>query len=56
MKLKVFEHKNITVHLNSEVESSVGTLGSFETKVRANGSDAATYLRHGAVIMATGVN
>ena len=56
LKLKVFEHKNITVHLNSEVESSVGTLGSFETKVRANGSDAATYLRHGAVIMATGAH
>ncbi len=56
MKLKVFEHKNISVHLNSEVESSVGTLGSFETKVRANGSDAATYLRHGAVIMATGAH
>ena len=32
MKLKVFESKNITVHLNCEVEKTVGTLGSFEIK------------------------
>jgi heterodisulfide reductase subunit A len=54
MKLKVFEHKNITVHLNCEVEKTVGTLGSFESKLHFKDSDENTYLHHGAVIMATG--
>jgi len=54
MKEKVFENKNITVHLNCEVEKSVGTLGSFESKLRFKDSGESTYLHHGAVIMATG--
>jgi heterodisulfide reductase subunit A2 len=54
MKLKVLENKNITVHLNCEVLSSVGTLGSFETKVHCQDREDNLYLRHGAVIMATG--
>ncbi len=54
MKLKVFESKNITVHLNCEVEKSVGTLGSFESKLHLQDSGENTYLHHGAVIMATG--
>jgi heterodisulfide reductase subunit A len=54
MKLKVFENKNITVHLNCEVEETVGTLGSFESKLHFKDSGKDTYLHHGAVIMATG--
>jgi len=54
MKLKVFENKNINVHLNSEVEETVGTLGSFESKLHSTETGENTYLRHGAVIMATG--
>ena len=54
MKLKVFESKNITVHLNCEVEKSLGTLGSFESKLNFKDSRESTYLHHGAVIMATG--
>ncbi|MCE5334892.1 MAG: FAD-dependent oxidoreductase [Desulfobacteraceae bacterium] len=54
MKLKVFENRNITVHLSSEVEKTVGTLGCFESKLRSpeNGQD--TYLHYGAAIIATG--
>ena len=54
MKLKVFESKNITVHLNCEIEKTVGTLGSFESKLHFKDSGENTYLHHGAVIMATG--
>jgi heterodisulfide reductase subunit A len=54
MQLKVFESKNITVHLNCEVEKSIGTLGSFESKLHFKDSGEDTYLHHGAVIMATG--
>lgn len=54
MKLKVFEHKNITVHLNCEVEKTIGTLGSFESKLHFKDTGQDTYLHHGAVIMATG--
>lgn len=54
MKLGVFEHKNITVHLNAEVEKTVGSLGSFESKIKLGDKDDSTYLHHGAVIMATG--
>ncbi len=53
MKLKVFESKNITVHLDCEVENTVGTLGCFESKLHFKDSGD-TYLHHGAVIMATG--
>ena len=56
MKLKVFENKNITVHLNCEVEKTVGTLGSFESKLQCQDSGDNTYLRHGVVIMATGAH
>ena len=54
MKLKVFEHKNITVHLNAEVRKTEGTLGSFESKIAYNGNGEKTFIHHGAVIMATG--
>lgn len=54
MKLRVFEHKKITVHLNSMVEKTEGSLGSFESKIKSNGNGDNTYVHHGAVIMATG--
>ncbi len=56
MKLRVFESKNITVHLNCEIENTVGTLGSFESKLVCQESGENTYLRHGVVIMATGAH
>ncbi len=56
MKLKVFEHKNITVHLNCEVENTVGTLGSFESKLRSTESGETTYLHYGAAVLATGAH
>ncbi|MEW6657983.1 MAG: FAD-dependent oxidoreductase [Thermodesulfobacteriota bacterium] len=54
MKLKVFENKNITVHLNCEVEKTVGSLGSFESKLHFQDTGENTYLHHGAAILATG--
>ena len=54
MKIRVFENKNINVHLNCEVEKRVGTLGSFESKLLFKDSGESTYLHHGAAIMATG--
>ena len=54
MQLKVLESKNITVHLDCEVENTVGTLGCFESKLHFKDSEEKTYLHHGAVIMATG--
>jgi heterodisulfide reductase subunit A2 len=54
MKIRVFENKKITVHPNCEVEKSVGTLGSFESKLLFKDTGKSTYLHHGAVIMATG--
>jgi len=56
MKLKVFESKNIKVHLNCEVEKTVGTLGSFESKLHFKDTGENTYLHHGALIMATGAH
>jgi heterodisulfide reductase subunit A2 len=54
MKLRVFEHKNITVHLNCEVEKTVGTLGCFESKLHGKETGENTYLHHGVAILATG--
>ncbi len=54
MKLRVFEHKKITVHLHAQVEKTEGTLGSFESKIVYNENGENTYLHHGAAIMATG--
>jgi heterodisulfide reductase subunit A len=54
MKLKIFENKNITVHLNCEVEKTVGTLGKFESKLHSFDTEENTYIHHGAVILATG--
>ncbi|NTW36722.1 MAG: FAD-dependent oxidoreductase [Syntrophobacteraceae bacterium] len=54
MKLRVFENKNIKVHLSCEVENTVGSLGSFESRLRFKDGGENTYLHHGAVILATG--
>jgi heterodisulfide reductase subunit A len=54
LKLKVLEHKNITVHMNCEVVSANGTPGAFETKLRDSESGKNSYLSHGAAILATG--
>ncbi len=54
MKLKVFENKKIDVHLNAQVEKTIGTLGSFESKIQYNENGENAYIHHGAVIMATG--
>ncbi len=54
LKLKVFENKHITVHLNCEVESTVGTLGRFESKLHCKDSGENTYLHYGVAILATG--
>ncbi|MCU0589012.1 MAG: FAD-dependent oxidoreductase [Syntrophobacteraceae bacterium] len=54
MKLKVFENRSITVHLRCEVEKTVGTLGSFESKLHSKDTGESTYVHHGAVILATG--
>ena len=54
MKLKVFENKNITVHLSCQVEKTVGILGKFESKLHYSDTDQDTYIHHGAAIMATG--
>jgi heterodisulfide reductase subunit A len=54
LKLKVLEHKNITVHMNCKVVKTEGTLGAFETKLRDLEKRKNSYLRHGAAILATG--
>ncbi len=55
MKLKVFESKNITVHLNCEVEKLRRHPGLLRDQncISTDGGEN-TYLHHGAVIMATG--
>ncbi len=54
LRLKVLEHKNITVHKNCEIESTQGSLGAFETKFKDLATQENHYLRHGAAIIATG--
>lgn len=54
LKLKVLDHKNITVHMNSEVAETQGSLGAFETKIKDLSKQENSYLRHGAAIIATG--
>ena len=56
MKLKVFENKNITVHLNCEIEKTVGKLGRFESKLHYSDSGENTFVHHGAAIAATGAH
>lgn len=54
MQLKIYQNKNITVHLNCQVEGTVGTVGSFESKLVYKDQEEKTWLHHGATIMATG--
>ncbi|MDI6852705.1 MAG: FAD-dependent oxidoreductase [Deltaproteobacteria bacterium] len=54
LRQKVLAHKHITVHLNCEVEKSLGTLGRFESQLRFKNNGENKYLHHGAMIIATG--
>lgn len=56
MKVRVESHKNITLHLGTNIEASTGSFGAFETKVQGADSDESTWIHHGAVILATGGN
>lgn len=55
LKLRVFEHKMIDVHLNTIVEKTSGSLGQFESKIVTENENP-KFLHHGAVILATGGN
>jgi heterodisulfide reductase subunit A-like polyferredoxin len=46
-------HPNITVHLNSEVKQTHGSLGNFDTTI-SNGDDRPEQIFHGVTILATG--
>ncbi len=50
----VEENEHILVHLNTELESSIGFLGNFEVVLAGNGDDEKTDLKVGATIIATG--
>ncbi|MBU2627982.1 MAG: FAD-dependent oxidoreductase, partial [Proteobacteria bacterium] len=52
--IKILEHKNITLHKKCEVIDTQGSLGAFETKIKDLENQENIYLRHGAVIIATG--
>jgi len=54
MQLKLYQNKNVTVHLNCQVTNAIGTVGSFESKLVYSDSEDKTYLHHGATIIATG--
>jgi heterodisulfide reductase subunit A len=42
--------------LNCELEETVGTVGSFESRLHSNETGEDTYLHHGALIVATGAH
>ncbi len=46
-------HPNITIHLNSEISETHGSLGNFDTKI-SNGNGQGETISHGAAILATG--
>ncbi len=54
LQIKVFEHKNIIIHLNCEVTETKGSLGNFKSRITDNIKEKSTYLNHGAAILATG--
>ncbi len=53
LRSRIEEHKNITVHLGSGIETVEGFVGQFKTKINGNGSGAQE-IEHGVVIVATG--
>ncbi len=53
LKQGVWEHKRITLHKNTTVVSSEGSLGRFRTVLR-NGEEDPILIEHGAAILATG--
>lgn len=55
MKLSLYEHKNITVHLSAEITESTGSLGAFETRIdMVSHPETPTWIHHGATILTTG--
>ncbi len=54
MQKMVMENDNITVHLNTQVEKTKGSFGSFESKIVTGENGNITYVHHGATIVATG--
>ncbi len=50
---KIMNHDNITVHMNTEVKKTTGSLGNFVTTLVGDGADD-LLLEHGATIIATG--
>lgn len=54
MKLRVENHKNITLHLGADIEESNGSFGAFETKIKFAETTESTWIHHGAVVLATG--
>jgi heterodisulfide reductase subunit A len=54
MKLNVFGHDNITIHLHTEVEKTTGKLGSFASTLIDTKEGSNQALQHGTTIIATG--
>ncbi len=56
LRLKVYESPNITLHLNSEVTDSKGSLGAFQSRIVNKDTEEKKWLHHGATIFATGAH
>jgi heterodisulfide reductase subunit A len=54
LKERIEKNPHITVHLDTRVTTSRGSLGAFETTVVNNESGEETIVNHGVVILATG--
>ncbi len=54
LKERIEKSPHVSVHLNSRVTSSRGTLGAFETTIKHNESGDETLVNHGVSILATG--
>lgn len=55
LKNRVVDHPRITVHFNSQVSSTTGSIGRFTTTLTSgNGSKSRTEVKHGITILATG--
>jgi heterodisulfide reductase subunit A len=51
---KVENHKNIHLHLNTEVLRTEGFIGNFITNIKNNSTNKETKIKHGVVVIATG--
>lgn len=54
LRLKIYENSNITLHLSSEITSSKGSLGAFETEIVNLETGEKNWIHHGVTIFATG--